>query len=211
MAADEIWASPSSITGSIGIGAYFPTIQRTLDKLGIHVDGVGTTPLAGDFRTDRAPGRRGAEILQLGIQNGYQRFISKRRGSAATCRSSASTRSHAAACGSARRRSSSVSSTSSGSLNDAIDSAATLAGVHDDYRVEFIEREPSFRRGDRDAARPTRAAWFQHSALLERSPLLGDGGPSCSGSWRAWSDGMTRAACTTSVFVRFADRCAGAT
>src|SRR6516165_10458522 len=60
--ADEIWASPATITGSIGIFAIIPTIERTLGKVGVGVDGVGTTPLSGQLRLDRAqevprPGR----------------------------------------------------------------------------------------------------------------------------------------------------------
>ncbi|MEM6640797.1 MAG: signal peptide peptidase SppA [Pseudomonadota bacterium] len=43
MDADEIWANEATITGSIGIGGFFPTFQRSLDSLGIHVDGIGTT------------------------------------------------------------------------------------------------------------------------------------------------------------------------
>ena len=43
---DEIWASPETITGSIGIFGMFPTIEKPLAKyLGMHVDGVGTTSL----------------------------------------------------------------------------------------------------------------------------------------------------------------------
>ena len=54
--ADEIWASPATITGSIGIFAIIPTVQRTLEKIGVHVDGVGTTPLSGQLRLDRPLG-----------------------------------------------------------------------------------------------------------------------------------------------------------
>ena len=54
MAADEIWASPTTLTGSIGVGATIPTIPRTLDRLGVHVDGIGTTELAGALEHDAA-------------------------------------------------------------------------------------------------------------------------------------------------------------
>src|SRR5215469_12600092 len=43
--ADEIWANPATITGSIGIFAIIPTFDRTLGKVGLNVDGEGTTPL----------------------------------------------------------------------------------------------------------------------------------------------------------------------
>ncbi|MEX0298248.1 MAG: signal peptide peptidase SppA, partial [Kordiimonas sp.] len=51
--ADEIWAAPSTITGSIGIFGMVPTYENTLDKVGIHTDVVGTTPLAGAFNITR--------------------------------------------------------------------------------------------------------------------------------------------------------------
>src|SRR6187551_687092 len=49
MGANEIWASPTTLTGSIGVGATIPTFQRLLDKIGVHIDGIGTTELAGAF------------------------------------------------------------------------------------------------------------------------------------------------------------------
>ncbi|MEZ5474850.1 MAG: S49 family peptidase [Steroidobacteraceae bacterium] len=45
--ADEIWAHPATITGSIGIFATIPTFTGSLDKVGVAVDGVGTTPCQG--------------------------------------------------------------------------------------------------------------------------------------------------------------------
>jgi protease-4 len=47
MNADEIWAQPTTITGSIGIYGMLVTIPQTLEKIGIHTDGVATTPIAG--------------------------------------------------------------------------------------------------------------------------------------------------------------------
>ncbi len=65
MAADEVLASPNTITGSIGIFGMFPTFQKPLAKyLGMHVDGVGTTSLAGALRPDRALDPRVAEVIQ---------------------------------------------------------------------------------------------------------------------------------------------------
>src|SRR5688572_22718617 len=37
--ADEIWAHPATITGSIGIFGAIPTFQNTLKKIGVNVDG----------------------------------------------------------------------------------------------------------------------------------------------------------------------------
>src|SRR3546814_12361329 len=49
MNADRIYADPSTITGSIGIFGMIPTIPRTLEKIGVHTDAVGTTRFAGTF------------------------------------------------------------------------------------------------------------------------------------------------------------------
>src|ERR1700731_1842156 len=54
--ADESWASPATLTGSIGIFAIIPTVDRTLGKIGVGVDGVGTTPLSGELPLARPPG-----------------------------------------------------------------------------------------------------------------------------------------------------------
>lgn len=75
--ADEIWASPATITGSIGIFAAFPTVNRALDKVGVSVDGVGTAPLSGEFRIDRPVGPAAARLLQATIDRGYEEFLAR--------------------------------------------------------------------------------------------------------------------------------------
>ena len=75
MDSDRIFAHESTITGSIGIFGLIPTIDKPLDKIGIHTDGVGTTPLAGAFRMDRPLSPEVKAIVQSEIDHGYQRFI----------------------------------------------------------------------------------------------------------------------------------------
>jgi protease-4 len=75
--ADEIWASPATITGSIGIFAIIPTVDRTLGKIGVSVDGVGTTPLAGALRIDRPLGPDAKALLQAQISRGYDEFLAR--------------------------------------------------------------------------------------------------------------------------------------
>lgn len=75
--AHEIWASPATITGSIGIFGLFPTAPRTFDKLGIGVDGVGTTPLSGELRLDRPIGPAASMLLQATIERGYEDFLKR--------------------------------------------------------------------------------------------------------------------------------------
>jgi protease-4 len=75
-AADEIWANPSTITGSIGIFALFPSVDQALARyLGVHLDGVGTTTYTGALNPGRPLDPRMAEILQLTIEQGYERFV----------------------------------------------------------------------------------------------------------------------------------------
>ena len=74
-AADEIWASPTTITGSIGIYGAFVTLEKSLDSLGIHTDGVGTTRLAGALDPTRPLDPAVADSMQQMIENNYRRFI----------------------------------------------------------------------------------------------------------------------------------------
>ena len=73
--ADEIWAAPSTITGSIGIFGMFVSFENTLDYLGVHTDGVGTTDFAGMGLTRGIDPKMG-QVLQRGIEHGYDQFIS---------------------------------------------------------------------------------------------------------------------------------------
>lgn len=75
MAADEIWADEATITGSIGVGALVPTVNRGLDALGVHVDGIGTTRLSGQLRLDRPLGEDARSVLQQTVQDAYRIFV----------------------------------------------------------------------------------------------------------------------------------------
>jgi protease-4 len=75
MDADQIWAHETTITGSIGVFGLVPTFDGTLKKLGIHTDGVGTTPLAGAFRLDRPLSADAGAIIQAGVEKVYRDFI----------------------------------------------------------------------------------------------------------------------------------------
>ena len=75
MSTDKIYAYPSTITGSIGIFGLLLTTEDTFSKLGISVDGVGTTSLAGAFRGDRPLSPDVSRIIQASIEHGYQTFI----------------------------------------------------------------------------------------------------------------------------------------
>lgn len=74
-AADEIWATPFTITGSIGVFGMFPTVNEGLNKLGIFTDGVATHTLSGAMRPDRPMDPTAEKIAQQGVESIYQRFL----------------------------------------------------------------------------------------------------------------------------------------
>ncbi|RFS91465.1 signal peptide peptidase SppA [Serratia marcescens] len=72
--ADYIIASPSTLTGSIGIFGIINTYEKTLDTLGVHTDGVATSPLA-DIAVTKALPQEFSQMMQLNIENGYKNFL----------------------------------------------------------------------------------------------------------------------------------------
>jgi len=73
--ADEIWALPTTLTGSIGAFSAFPTIEGIVEYIGVTVDGVGTTPLAGAASFDRGLSPEMASIVQALAYGAYDDFI----------------------------------------------------------------------------------------------------------------------------------------
>jgi protease-4 len=73
--ADEIWATPSTITGSIGVFAAFPTFENLLLRVGIHTDGVGTTNMAGSLRADRPLNPDLVTALNSSVDFAYKTFL----------------------------------------------------------------------------------------------------------------------------------------
>jgi protease-4 len=144
-AANQIYASPTTITGSIGVFSYIPTFQRSLEKLGVKVDGLGTTPLAGDMRFDRALGAVTKQVLQASVDHAYQQFLHRvadgRKKSVDEIDKVAQGRVWA---GADAQRIGLVDHL--GGLKDATDAAAKLAELGSDYDVDYIETELSLRQ-----------------------------------------------------------------
>lgn len=141
MTADEIWAQPTTITGSIGVVAMFPTFEGTLNKFGVRTDGVGTTPLAGAFRLDRNLQPGIAQAIQNSVDHLYAVFI----GEVATHRELETNVVDQVGrgrvwSGSDAKEHQLVDSL--GGLRQAIESAAVLAGL-EEYAVLYREPELS--------------------------------------------------------------------
>ena len=137
--ADEIWASPATITGSIGIFAIIPTVDRTLGKVGVSVDGVGTTPLSGQLRIDRPLGEEARALLQSTVSRGYSEFLERVANGRKKTRDEVDQIAQGRVwAGTDARRLGLVDQI--GSFNDAAKAAARRAKVTD-YALEFIEPE----------------------------------------------------------------------
>ena len=141
MGADRIFATPDTITGSIGIFGMFPTFQRSLDQLGISTDGIGTTPWAGQLRPDRAMSEELKRIFQLTINKGYDDFIS----SVSANRDMAKEEVDGIGQGRIWTGSDAIDNgliDEFGELDDAIETAAGLAGLEpDEYGQKNFEQE----------------------------------------------------------------------
>ena len=73
-AADKIIAYPTTLTGSIGIFGMFATVDKSLNKIGIHQDGVATNELS-NIGITQPLNPELAEIFQIGIESGYANFL----------------------------------------------------------------------------------------------------------------------------------------
>jgi protease-4 len=142
MGSDEVWASPATVTGSIGVFGMIPTFARTLDKIGVHTDGVGTTPLAGKLRLDLPLDPDLRRIFQASTENVYEEFIALVSGARPLTepevREVAQGRVWSGAQAAERGLVDRI-----GTLQDALDAAARRVGLSESYRVTYIEPELS--------------------------------------------------------------------
>ena len=141
--ADEIWASPATITGSIGIFAEVPNVNRTLAKFGVGVDGLGTTPLDGMLQRLDVPMSDAARTLvQSNVDYGYGQFLQRvangRHQSVAQVNDIAQGRVWSGQDAKAHGLVDQL-----GSFDDAVKSAARRAHLSN-YKVQFLEPELSW-------------------------------------------------------------------
>jgi protease-4 len=142
MNADRIYADPSTITGSIGIFGLWMSAPRALDKIGVHSDGVGTTPLAGTFDPTRALDPQAGALIQSVINHGYAQFIGK----VAAARGSVPEKIDAIARGrvwSGAQAKERGLVDELGGLAEAQAQAAKLAKLGKDYDVKYVEKPMS--------------------------------------------------------------------
>jgi protease-4 len=149
-AADSIFAEPNTITGSIGIFAVLPNMQKLFnDKLGVTFDGVKTGKYAdlGDVSRPLTPEERA--ILQNNVNHGYDDFtkaVAAGRGKTQAYINSIGqgrvwTGAQAIKIGLVDRL---------GNINDAIASAAKKAKLKNYNLVSYPEQKSFFKQLDSD-------------------------------------------------------------
>ncbi|MFC1796178.1 signal peptide peptidase SppA [Pseudomonadota bacterium] len=142
MGADEVWASPATITGSIGVFGMMPTFSRPLEKLGIHTDGVGTTPLAGKLRLDRPLDPDLKRIFQHATEQTYRDFIQLVAEARQMSTDDVDQIARGRVWNGAQAKDRGLID-QTGTVRQAIDAAARIAGLGTDYDVQYDERELS--------------------------------------------------------------------
>jgi protease-4 len=143
MAADEVWASPATITGSIGVFGMLPTFGETLAKIGVHTDGFGTTDMAGKLRLDMPLDPGIARVFQSSVERTYRQFIklvSVARGIDDLEKVNELAQGRVWTGEQALERGL-IDKT--GTFQDAIEASARIAGLGDNYQIEWIEPEKS--------------------------------------------------------------------
>ena len=137
--ADEIWAAPTTLTGSIGIFGAIPTFEDTLAGLGIHSDGIGTTPIASGLNLAQPLSPLIKESIQLSVDYGYRQFLDiVAKGRKIDREKLAGIAEGRVFDGRTAQRIGLVDKL--GSLSDAVAAAAKRAGISDDFAPVYIKK-----------------------------------------------------------------------
>ncbi|HCB2269898.1 TPA: signal peptide peptidase SppA [Citrobacter koseri] len=139
--ASYIVANPSTLTGSIGIFGVINTVENSLDSIGVHTDGVATSPLA-DVSVTKSLPPEVQQMMQLSIENGYKRFITL----VADARKSTPAQIDKIAQGHVWTGQDAKANglvDSLGDFDDAITKAAELAKLKQ-WHLEYYQDEPTF-------------------------------------------------------------------
>ncbi len=189
--ADEIWAQPTTITGSIGVFGMMANMHRGLNKLGIHTDGLGTTTIAGGLRSDRPLNAELTKVFQMGVDDVYREFI----GHVSKGRKMKPERADQLAQG---RVWSGLDAKQLGLVDElgdlkaAVASAAKHAGLGDDYRKVSIEPKMGFAGFLAENLLGELNTWLGHDTVKIIAALPGA---------KTWLDGIKG----LELFARFND------
>lgn len=142
LAADEVIADASTVTGSIGVIAMLPTAEGLAARLGVKAGGVATTWMGKSYDLKTGLDPRFAELVQAGVDGLYRDFTTK----AAAARKRTPEQIDAVAQGrvwSGRDALAQGLVDRLGGLDDALKAAAQRAKLADGaWRTEYLEVQP---------------------------------------------------------------------
>lgn len=137
--ADKIIAEPTTLTGSIGVFSVFFSLEDVLKRYGIHRDGVGTTEYANVSIQSDLP-KPVQELFQLSVDSLYQNFLDI-VAQGRTMQLDAVDRIAQGRVWSGIDAQKIGLIDELGGLSEAIDIAAKLAGIQEDYGVQYIRHQ----------------------------------------------------------------------
>lgn len=170
--ANQIWATPTTITGSIGVWALYPNINRSLQKLGVYTDGISTSKLAGAFHPGLPLNEEAKVGIQRGVDNIYQTFLSL----VAEARDSDTEAVHLIAQGKVWTGIDAKDLglvDRLGDLNDVIEAAASELNLVG-YQIKEFGRPLSTKEMIIRSIINTGAAWFDHGSSAASLQMLSD-------------------------------------
>ncbi|MBQ61486.1 MAG: signal peptide peptidase SppA [Gammaproteobacteria bacterium] len=139
--ANKIFAADTTVTGSIGVFALWPTFEQSISELGINSDGVGTTSLRGVFNSLEEINPVMQKILERKVDSTYRKFLGLvARGREMSIDDVGNIAQGRVWAGKTAVELGLVDAI--GSLDDAIQSAALLADLQV-YNVVYLEKELS--------------------------------------------------------------------
>ncbi len=141
MAADEVIADETSITGSIGVVGVLPSAKGALDKLGVNTGGTTTTWLAGQRDPRRPLEPRFEALMQSAVDGIYRDFTTL----VATARKSTPEKINELAQGRVWSGKDALQNglvDRLGGQRDAVAAAIQRAKLPADTRVEYLEQAP---------------------------------------------------------------------
>ena len=163
--ADQIWAAPTTLTGSLGIFGAIPTFENTLAELGIHSDGIGTTPLASGLNLARPLSPQLQATIQLSVDHGYRQFLAiVQQGRKIDRQQLESIAEGRVFDGRTAQKIGLVDEL--GGLDEAVAAAAGLAGIADDFEPYPIRRSPSLGEWMLEKLAAEQQAWSKLSLSM---------------------------------------------
>src|SRR5450830_1269877 len=140
MASDEVIADPTTITGSIGVFALFPTVEKVMDKVGVHTAGTTTTLLADAYNPLRPLDPRFRQLVQSSVNHIYSEFTTRAAAARKTTPEKIDEVGQGRVWTGAQAKERGLVDRL-GSYQDALNAAAKLARLAPGYRVAYVERE----------------------------------------------------------------------